>query len=63
MISFFFLGGGIFLKTCFSIIVLISYIKPSVVLKAVVLMYIEDIKRFLNKTDLSVAKKIAVEDK
>lgn len=25
-------------------------------------MYIEDIKRFLNKIDLSVAKKIAVED-
>ena len=36
--------------------------KPSVVLKAVVLMYLEDIKGFLNKTDLSVAKKIAMED-
>lgn len=41
---------------------LILYTKPSIVSKAALLMYIEDIKRFLNKIDLSVAKKIAVED-
>lgn len=44
------------------IIALISYIEPSILLKAALLMYTEDIKRFLNKIDLSVAKKIAVED-
>lgn len=45
-----------------SSIILISYIKLYTVFKAALLMYIEDIKRFLNKIDLSEAKKIAVED-
>lgn len=58
----FFLFSCYFWNLVSFITVLISYIKPSFVLKAVHLMYIEDIKRFLNKIDLSVAKKIAVED-
>ena len=44
------------------IIVLIPYKKPSILLKAALLMYMEDINRFLNKIDLSVAMKMAVED-
>lgn len=38
------------------------YVKLNFVLKTTFLMYTEDRKRFLNKIDLSVAKKIAVED-
>lgn len=45
-----------------SFIKLISYINLYTVLKATLLMYREDIKRFLSKIDLSEAKKIAVED-
>jgi hypothetical protein len=36
--------------------------KLNIALTAALLMYREDIKRFFNRIDLSVTKKIAVED-
>lgn len=45
-----------------SYIILILYTKLNIVWRVALLMYIEDTKRFLNRIDLSVAKKIAVED-